>query len=119
MRYQHSGRSGPIGGTPRQDRRTNRLTQGRVTMFMLGAFWAWNPPIACFGAQSPCFGQIGCKTPLIVGQSEKCILSHRVVHPKFCNVMQCHVGIPMVRGPWDFINKSKAISCKGREGEMD
>jgi len=37
--------------------------------------------------------------------------SHRVFYPKF----ECNVSLPMVRGPWDCINKSEALSCKEKD----
>jgi len=54
--------TGPVRGTLRQDRRTGRVTHGQGTIFVLGAYWALNPPITFFGVQTLSFGQIYCKT---------------------------------------------------------
>jgi len=47
-----------VGGTPCKYFHANRVTRGWVTMFVLGACYAWNPPQACFVAQSPSFDRI-------------------------------------------------------------
>ena len=51
-------RSRLVGGTLCQDHHADKVSRGKVMMFVLGAYWAWNPPTTCFGAQSPSFKYI-------------------------------------------------------------
>jgi len=56
-------------------------------MIVLGACWAWNPPQHVLGLKAQVLVRCIVKLSELWAQSVKYRLSHRVVYPKFCNVI--------------------------------
>ena len=82
--------SGPsrVGRSLRKDLCTDRVTQGWVTMFVLGACWAWDPPRQVVGLKAQILTKFDVKTPPFVGiVCEDCKWVIGLSALIFCNVM--------------------------------